>query len=294
MTKLASAFLAGAALFCSGTAIADDSSAALGAGGIVLTQSADIRMVAEDLYVSPKSVRIRFEFANDSGKDIDTMVAFPLPDIDTYKFWGEAIGTTTTDPVNFVGFEVLSDGKPVPVRVEQRAIYEGRDVTDIVKSAGLPVNMTVGNGAKLADNLSKAKLAILEHAGLVERDPASVSADAPNGSTISKWLARTKFYWQQHFPAGKTVVLEERYQPVTGQALFSQYEVDGKGNSAYWLKNYCIDGATRSAAAIRIAASKKASPLNGGLLNAYSTDYILVTGNNWKGPMGASTSRSTS
>ena len=105
--------MVGVASICA-PAIADDSSAALGAGGVVLTQSADIRMAAEDLRISPKEVRIRFEFAkHDSGKDIDTIVAFPLPDIDTYKFWGEPIGSTTADPLNFafVGFEVSQDGR---------------------------------------------------------------------------------------------------------------------------------------------------------------------------------------
>src|SRR5580698_6175018 len=100
-----------AAIVLPSSAVADDSSAALGAGGLALTQSSDIRMAKEDLFVSPKSVRVRFEFANDSAKDIDTIVAFVLPDIDTYKYWGEAIGATTTDPVNFVGFEVVADGK---------------------------------------------------------------------------------------------------------------------------------------------------------------------------------------
>jgi len=53
MKNLVSALLANAALCLSGTAIADDSSATLGMGGVQLTQSADIRMAAEDLYISP-------------------------------------------------------------------------------------------------------------------------------------------------------------------------------------------------------------------------------------------------
>ena len=64
-------------------AIADDSSATLGAGGLELTKAADIRMAAEDLYLSPNAVKLRYEFTNDGPKDVDTVVAFPLPDIDT-------------------------------------------------------------------------------------------------------------------------------------------------------------------------------------------------------------------
>jgi hypothetical protein len=278
MRRITLGLLGVVALGCASPVSADDSSAALGAGGVVLTQSADIRMAAENLHISPKEVRIRFEFANDSAKDIDTVVAFPLPDIDTYKFWGEPIGATTTDPLNFVGFEVSADGRKVPVTVEQRAIYNGRDVTGIVKAVGLPIN-TIVDGSKAVDKLSKSAIASLQRAGLVERD---------GDNTITKWVVRTKFYWRQRFPAGKTVILEQRYQPVTGQAFFSESELDGKNaeDSRYWQQNYCLDGPTRSTIATKISESKKANPQDGGLLTAFSTDYILVTGNNWKGPIG--------
>jgi hypothetical protein len=271
--------LAGLAALASAPAWADDSSAALGAGGVVLTQSADIRMAAEDLYVSPKAVRIRFEFVNDSAKDIDTIVAFPLPDIDTYKFWGSPLGTTTADPVNFVGFEVVADGKRVPVTVEQRAIFEGRDVTDIVKGAGAPVNSVTGEGPKRVAALSSSGLKELQQAGLVERD---------GSDTITKWIARTRMYWRQKFPAGKAVILMQHYQPVTGQSFFSESELNGKTDedSRYWQQNFCLDGPTRAAIAAKISDSKKADPQNGGLLNAFTTEYILVTGNNWEGPIG--------
>ena len=47
-------------------ALADDSSAQLGAGGIVLTKNADIRMASEDLYISPKRVKVHYTFVNDT------------------------------------------------------------------------------------------------------------------------------------------------------------------------------------------------------------------------------------
>ena len=70
-----------------------------------------VRMATEDLYVSPKHVRVRFEFANDTDRDVETVVAFPLPDIDVGNYWTVALGRITGDPVNFVGFEVKVDGK---------------------------------------------------------------------------------------------------------------------------------------------------------------------------------------
>ncbi|MBS0274293.1 MAG: DUF4424 family protein [Proteobacteria bacterium] len=99
-------------------ASADDSSAALGMGGLQFTRAAEIRMAKEDLFISPKAVRIRYEFANDGAKDVDSIVAFPLPDIDTWEFYEEPIGTVGNDPVNFVGFTVMAGGKHIPVQVE--------------------------------------------------------------------------------------------------------------------------------------------------------------------------------
>src|ERR1700689_3490485 len=65
-----------------GPAPANDSTAGLAAGGLVLTKSADIEMRSEDLYISEKLVRVRYSFVNSSPKDVTVTVAFPLPDID--------------------------------------------------------------------------------------------------------------------------------------------------------------------------------------------------------------------
>jgi len=259
---------------------ADDSSAMLGAGGLQFTKAADIRMAREDLFISPNAVRIRYAFANDGAGDVDTLVAFPLPDIDTYEFAESPVGTMGKDPVNFVDFKVVADGRAVPVQVEQRAFIGNRDVTQEVKAAGLPVNMLAAGGYNMLDKLPPAKKKAMEQAGLAE------NGGSPD-EEFPKWTVRTKFYWMQHFPAGKTVIVEHSYHPVTGQAFFSEYELDKKGDAqaANWQGNYCMDGPTLTAIRQKIAARKKTTPDN-ALLNIYSTDFILKTANNWKGGIG--------
>jgi hypothetical protein len=275
------AVLTSASIIASSASIADDSSAMLAAGGIQFTKAPEIRMAREDLYLSPKQVRIRYEFANDSGKDIDTLVAFPMPDIDQWNFYEEPIGTVGNDPVNFMNFKVVADGRNVPVQVEQRAFVDSRDVTDIVKSVGLPVDVLVGGGVDKIDHLAPARKKILEKAGIAE-------ADAPD-QEHPKWLVRTKFYWTQHFPAGKTIVIEHSYVPVTGQTFFSTYDLnpkqaaEGGGNS--WQTDYCMDNGTLSAIRKLLAAPRPAGQ-DAGLLNIYSTGFILKTANNWKGGIG--------
>ncbi|HTQ15373.1 MAG TPA: DUF4424 family protein [Rhizomicrobium sp.] len=276
-----SGFLAlSCAAFCLSTqAFADDSSAALGAGGVVLTKSADIRMAREDLYVSPKKVRIRFEFVNGTDRDIDTVVAFPLPDVDMNEYTMSPVGAMTGDPLNFVGFTVTADGKAIVPQSEQRAFYRGRDVTDIVRRAGVPLMMTDPRFSKLMDKLPASQRRILEDAGLA--DSESGDFEHPH------WTVRTRFFWHQLFPAHRTVVLEHAYQPVTGQSFFTGYELAGGKDSsaAYYARTYCIDPATHAAIARRIGGQPGKTD-DGAMLAAYSTDYILVSGANWKGGIG--------
>src|SRR5438477_6863740 len=122
-------------------AIADDSSAELGAGGLVPTHSAQIRLADEDLRISPQEISARFTFMNEGKYDIDVIVAFPLPDIDSSRFSEEPLGRTTGDPLNFVGFKLAEYGTNIPFKVEQHAFYNGRDVTGILQRAGVPLNI---------------------------------------------------------------------------------------------------------------------------------------------------------
>ncbi len=276
MTRWTWPLLLGAAAIFVAPALADDSSAMLGAGGIVLTKNADIRMAAEDLYLSPKAVKVHYVFANDSATDIDTVVAFPLPDIDNYEYSESPIGTTLDSTPNFVGFKLLIDGKPVAATAEVRAVQNGRDVTAQVLAAGAPLLVSIGGGYDKMQKLSKAQRALLAKAGLVDPDDTDLHP---------KWTTTTKYWWKMHFPAHGTVSVDHTYQPVTGQTFFTTSALSDKEQAADYAKNYCIDAATRATIAAGFAALKKA-PDNDGMFNQYTTEFVIKTANNWKGPIG--------
>jgi Domain of unknown function (DUF4424) len=273
-----------AALLCSAlalvvapAALADDSSATLGAGGIVLTRNADIRMATEDLYLSPDAVKVHYTFINDSGHDIDSVVAFPLPDIDNYEYSESPIGTTKDTTPNFVGFALKIDGKTVNATAEERAIYKGKDVTAQVLAAGAPLNVVVDGGYDKLQKLSKA-----HHDALLKAD----LIDGAGGDDVvhAKWTTQTKFFWTMHFPAGKAVTVDHTYQPVTGQTFFSGIVFTDKQETASYAK-YCIDSATKASILAGLASLK--SVANGdGMFNQFTTDFVIVTANNWKGPIG--------
>jgi hypothetical protein len=275
MQKIALTFFL-VAVVCAGMpASADDSSASLAAGGIVLTKADAIRMAREDLYISPKQVRVSFVFANDTDADIDTVVAFVLPDIDLATFWGSPLGTVTDDPVNFIGFKASSDGKPIAFKVEQRAFAKGKDVTALIASTGLQINLVAGDGYRKLDALSPDKHKRLIDAGVLA---------AEDNNYYPQWSVQTRFYWTQHFPAHASVAIEHSYQPVTGQSFFGKDDATNK--DATRGNDYCFDAPTKARISSAVAARLRANADNGGYLNAYWTDYVLTTANNWKGPIG--------
>jgi hypothetical protein len=259
-------------------ALADDSSAMLGAGGIVLVKNADIRMASEDLFLSPKAVRVHYTFANDSGHDIDALVAFPLPDIDNYEYSESPIGTTLDTTPNFVGFKLTVDGKPVNAQVEERAVVGGRDVTATVLGAHAPLDVVIGGNYDRLEKLAPAGIALLKKAGLVD--------GAGGGDPYhAKWTTKTKFFWTMHFAAGATVAVDHTYQPVTGQTFFTTYALSEQDETARYARDYCIDNGTRAALQSGFAAMKRASG-NDGMYNQYTTDFVIQTANNWNGPIG--------
>jgi hypothetical protein len=264
------------AMLAASPALADDSSAALAAGGLVFTRQADIRMASEDLHISPKEIRVRYEFVNDGKADIETVVAFPLPDIDVREFWYEPLGTTLDTAPNFMGFALTVDGRKVDASADERAVLNGRDVTAQVKAAGLPVNIVGGAMVKKLDHLPAESRKSLLAQNILEGEKDDIHPH---------WIAKTSFWWHQVFPAGKTVVIEHRYQPVTGQSFFGEVSLNYKEEGANNQKAFCIDAATRAAIEAKIAKLDRNGP-NGAYLQAYTTEFVLETANNWKGPIG--------
>jgi len=133
ITAAAAAF----AIFALGPAFADDSTAELATGGLAFIQTNDITMQSEDLLVSMTEIRARYEFVNISGRDVTTLVAFPLPDIK-----GEIefmVAVPGDDPVNFLNFKTLVDGQPVATEVQQRASALSVDQTALLRSLGVPL-----------------------------------------------------------------------------------------------------------------------------------------------------------
>jgi Domain of unknown function (DUF4424) len=197
-------------------ALANDSEAELAVGGLVLIPSAHISLDKEDLYISPKEVRVHYVFTNTSAKDIETLVAFPLPD----QVHNEEGDDYFRDFRAELGFETKVDGKPVALDIVEQAFSQGVDITQRVQALGLPLNQRSdpdGFNAKAAA-IPAAERQKLRDEGLL----LAFEYDAGEGARWSfqpAWDYRMTVTRKQLFPAGKSITVEHRYKPLTGSNM---------------------------------------------------------------------------
>lgn len=268
----------------SSMARANDSAAEKAAGGLELVSNASIRMVSEDLRISPASVDIRYVFQNDGAEDEAVTVAFPLPAIEGYGVSQQPVILPFPDRANFVGFTVEVDGEAIEPELDERAFVGDTDVTAILRRHGLGFN-PIGEGGKALSDLGAEEYADLERQGIVtERD---------FGEAL--WRYAATFHFDMTFPAGQAVTVEHAYRPVTGRAFLVKSSLGDPAET----ETYCIDSGTkkalanviRKAAAVTYAADPdgnpglKDDPLDGVAYSAV-VQYILTTANNWAGPIG--------
>lgn len=272
-----------AALLLAAPAAANDSTAELAAGGLVLTRTDAIVMKSEDLYISAGEVRVRYVFVNTSGKDVTTRVAFPMPDIGGPEFYFHDTNIPGgEDPANLLAFVTRVDGQPVRMAVEQKAFVGEVERTGWLTARGVPLALHVDGMIGRLDALSPADQEEAVRLGLAVPD----EYDAGKGwekHFNPAWILKTAFHWEQTFPAGREVVVEHSYKPATGGSVGTIVGSPSFMDTPEWAETrdrYCIDSAF-------LAGVKKAQ--GAGEYPPFTEQrvaYVLKTGGNWAGPIG--------
>ncbi len=266
---------------------ANDSSAAIGVGGLELRQNDAISMDSEDLFISRERVRVKYRFTNRSNKDVETLVSFPLPSIP----WGIAPYLSEQGYPNWdnLRFSTKVDGKPATLTRADRVEVNGKDVSARLKQLGWPIDYWENYEfmEKLIGLPEKQKATALKE-GLLRRpsdDPKSVEP---------AWQLVTHITRKQIFPAGKTITVEHEYVPVAGGsvggAMVAEYRKNPETRFADYAKQYCIDRAFLAGFDKTYAAKLKAYASKGddyaGVPHAeHWVRYVLKSGANWKGPI---------
>lgn len=274
-------FLLGGLLLASNPALANDTTAELTTGGLIYSQTSEVTMEEENLYISQDEVLVDYVFRNSGKSDFESIIAFPMPDVVGGSQSDIAYGDPESD--NFLGFSVIQDGRQITPQLQQRVIAMGIDRTEELLAQQvplLPYSEKTGEALKnLPEDLKKRWIS----EGLVYVD----RYDAGKGwqeDLRPVWTLRSVYWWKTTFPAGKPVRVSHRYKPSVGGTVAMSFIEDGKPGFNYdtYVDRYCLDtGFMKTAAKLEAAAGK-----SGPHYTEQWVSYILTTGANWNGPIG--------
>jgi hypothetical protein len=265
-------------------AFANDGFMGLPAGGLTLQQSADIRMLDEDLFLSLDEVRVAYQFRNDSKSAIKALVGFPMPGLPvSVNFDGEdGYDIHDIKTLELLKFETRVEGKIIQSQPVVRAYFfpkdmpwekqdrfrftDAIDITAELQSAGVPLNFDAKAIKNAFARLPAAKQVDWKRRGLYTKDP--------NFERPSWWLS-TIYMREQIFPAGAILRVQHRYKPYPSGFVMvpDHFKYDKE-----LAKSTCVDAPTMK------AITRLLAPQQGG--SGHVIDYILTTANTWKGPIG--------
>ena len=284
--------LVAAALVTLGTAaLANDSTASTGAGGLVLERTDAIEMASEDLYVSAEQIRIRYVFRNRTARDVMTIVAFPMPDRDLSQEYGQDVAYPHS-------FKTRVAGVPVTATLERKAMLKGRDYSALLQRLRVPIATETDIGpTHFMDALPPAQKAELIRLGLAGEEEYDDDGKGMKKHLIPLWTLRDKYWWRQTFPAGRDVVVEHRYVPGVGGSVESPIafrELRSSDDLKWARQNYCVDEQFMTAVdrlslkpAVQRGTNTPRNPTQGPGMPDRRIDYILTTGANWARPIGS-------
>ena len=282
--------------FCGGAALANDSIARIGTGGIELLRSNDIRMLEETLTISPQRVHVAYRFRNDSPRDIRTTVAFPTP-----EYWANSQVLAEDMHVGPVQDFVLTvDGAPQAYARERRAFFRGKEVTTALRKAGLSDTEIFETFGIQTDDKAPN---FLESTLKPEVTRKMWAVFPPLKKRWPPWSVRETLYWDQTFPAGQEVTVTHSYKAMSG-ALSNIIPTEELAQCLPALPvPSLLEGvappneACATAAVCEALQKTHAQRRDAGetgprtQIIVWSVEYILGTGNHWKGPIGAFTLR---
>ncbi len=272
-----------AAVLLAHSARANDSTAELTTGGLVLSRNANIEMRSEDLAISEKEIVVRYRFLNRGSNDETLTVAFPMPDI-VGRGPDVDYAVPSRDPRNFLGFRTVVDGAEVQADYEQRAVADATDVSARLKALGVPLTVQSGETDEALDRLPRVEQDRLVEAGLAGVNEFDVGKGMER-HLYPTWTFRSAFYWRQTFPAGREVAIEHRYSPSVGRTTGTSLELTpiAPATLAEYERRYCVD---RDFLSGLRAAQKRARVGGGQTYFEKRIAYVLSTGADWAGPIG--------
>lgn len=243
-------------------------------------------MKVEALYMRQGYVEVNYIFENITDKDITAEVFFPLPKRDFVEgyfndyFYNHAFN-----------FKLWVNGAETPYKSSMSIFqylqgkYDSRDITHYVKS--YLADIIKDGDAIITEKKLSEILSSLTHAQREELvtgevitldyyiDAAMEESQNKVWQSLGMWTKTTNYYWTQTFPALSTVWIKHTYSP--SSFMYSSGPAITK----------CTDlSETPQYEEFIVKVNGQNSDKNPENLHANGYyEYVLVTGNNWEGPI---------
>jgi len=269
---------------------ADVGAVSVAAGGLVARRESRVVMAKEVLRISLEKIVVDYDFRNDSDQDVTSEVAFPLPP------YGSSMDFPDAGTASFSDFKLSIDGKPASFKTEVKAMFKGKDVTDILVKNKLDIarfGRFEGTGSHCRNFLSlpESEKKRLAGMGIID-EPDSINCQA-------NWMVHLQYYWTQSFPAHSSTHIRHEYSPVSGQSLDNSIKALqnaltptlARTNPKLWkasgaadISRYCLAPAQLRSLIQKIRGNKHPNT-NYGDFEERWVDYILTTANTWRQPI---------
>lgn len=195
--------------------------------GITPDTTSSLSLNKETINVNVNTVLVDYEFENISKKTINKTMQVKLPQ---YSANIEVANQYFGEPQNlFIGV----NGKEVQYQSSVKAFYNKKDVTSLLKKAGLdeeqiayfPSYSPFDKNVKPLDDKQVATL----------KKQKLLTNDTPDGDWAPAWTVEVTYQWKQTFKPGEKIQMQHSYTPFRGAGD----ELDQKPNPS----TYCTDNA---------------------------------------------------
>lgn len=272
-----------AACLAASPALANDTTAVLGTGGLVFISTDQLKMKSEDLFVSPDRIKVTYKFENLTDAPLDVLVAFPMPDVEGSGDFNVAVPDRESD--NLFGFETSFNGVPVEATLHQNAFAFNLDQTAVLAGMGVPLVPSGDRTRDAIEALDADEIAELLHLGLVIPMEYSAGDDVWQTEYVPVWTLRSTYSWEAHFEPGEIAEVVHAYTPSVGgtvAATFLGPPTEYGDRASEYRKKYCMDDAFVGAVRKTLTSPEEyySAPFTESWIS-----YIWSTGNNWAGPI---------
>lgn len=254
------------------------------AGGIQFIKNPAIKILNEELTITPQEIKVNYLFKNTSDKAITTTIYFLLPHPEWRSMgsetWDEEI--SNIEKINeqpFRDFSVEVDGKLVNSKIKSRAVLDdGIDITETLIKAHIPLNPDLVADEVYAEYES---LGETYYAELKKWNDKAKQLGLLDAQGKPKWKKQILFSWEQTFPANKTIAVSQRYSPATG------FDCDGTTDTDPRVVKYVLSNLKQDRNGKDISnfgnfddyMSWVKKQIRKGTYARYQVKYILTTGN---------------